>query len=534
MNAVSRASELSQVRGANLGPVKRINAKYHEEAPLYFANGAQDIDPKRGLGLYGPTDKAPGPPQTIRVGIVSDGTGIQDVTTWAEWVSENPVKSVTDQFSNAHPFPGFLRAFNCRLVVDSRFNEQVTSSEVSSLLEIENPNLRIKRTATLYAQKVEHVCRRVTAPDVIICHTPEEIERKCASGMSFRARREGALTGEERQKARRIAENVRTHDILSELDDETKSLLEMAVSQDFRTDLKANCLEFDTTTQILAQSTLVAMNEGITLQTQTQRHHQDAATIAWNLAVAIYYKSNRFPWRVGNLMPGTCYVGVSFFLDKTTDDRQMFASLAQVFMDTGQGLVVRGDSFRWPEAVHKAPRMSERDARDLLEKAVRVYRKHHNDQPPNRLVLHKSSHYSSEELKGFRAAILGIPRYDFLTLSRGRDAFFYRNGDNPVLRGTAIGFSSESYLLYTNGYIPYLRRYDGPRVPRPIEISEKHGDTPLDELAGEILALTRLNWNTTDYSCYEPITLEFSRHVGDILGKVPSGGKIQEQYRYYM
>ena len=531
---MSRTSEVSQVVDHILDPIKRINAKYLEEAALYFANGAQDVDPKRGLSLYGPTDRPAGPPQAIRIGIVSDGTGIQDVTTWAEWISESPVKSVSSQFFNSHPFPGFLKAFNCRLVVDNIFNEQITTSEVDSLLEIKNPNLRIKRTAALYAQRVGNICRRVSRPDVIICHTPEEIEKRCASGMTYRVKREGELPGEEKQKAHKIAENVRTHIILSDLDEDTQILLEMAISQDFRTDLKASCLEYDTPIQILAQSTLVAMNEGITLRPVIQRRRQDAATIAWNLAAALYYKSNRFPWRVANLTPGTCYVGISFFLDKTTDDRRMFASLAQVFGDTGQGLVVRGDSFRWAETVRKSPRLSERGAHDLLARAIEVYRHHHNDQAPNRVVLHKSSRFTSDELRGFKSAIQDIPRFDFLTLSRGRDAFFYRNGDNPVLRGTTIQFSNDSYLIYTNGYIPYLRRYDGPRVPRPIEISERYGDTSLDELAKEILALTRMNWNTTDYCCYNPITLEFSRHVGDILGKVPAGGKVQEQYRYYM
>lgn len=531
---MSKTSEITEQGTLHLEPLRKVGAKYFEEAPLYFSGGAQDIDPKRGLGLYGPTDRTEGPPQTIRIGIVSDGTGIQDVSTWAEWISENPVKSVSNQFYNPLPFPGFLKAFNCRLVVDKNFNEQITSSEIESLLNIGNPNLRIRRTAGVYAQKVENICRKVPGPDVIICHTPEGIEKRCAAGMTGRTKREGALAADEKQRANRIRENVRTHWILSELDEETQNLLEMAINQDFRTDLKASCLEFDTPTQIIAQSTLVAMNEGITLRPVLPTKRQDAATIAWNLAVALYYKSNRFPWRVGNLSPGSCYVGVSFFMDKTSSEGKMFASLAQVFTDTGEGMIVRGNSFRWDEDVRKTPFLSEQRAKELLSDAILVYRKHHNQQPPNRLVIHKTSHYTQDEMAGFKSAIQGIPKFDFLTLSHGRDAFFYRNGDYPVIRGTAIKFGNESYMVYTNGYIPYLRMYDGPRVPKPIEITEHHGDTPLDELAMEVLALTRLNWNTTDYSCYEPITLEFSRHVGAILGKREKGKKMQEQYRFYM
>lgn len=513
---------------------RRASAKYLEEAPLYFAGGKEDIDPKRGLAINGPADRSTDGPETIRLGIVSDATGIQDVSTWATWINDNPVRSIDEVGFMSQVFPGFIKAFNCRIAVSRDFNEQITSSEIGNILTIANPNLRIRRTSELYASKVENVCRRVSVPDVIVCHTPEEVEKKCAAGMSYRVKREGALTGEEKQKAEVIRENVRTHIILQELDEDTLNLLEMAVNQDFRANLKAICLRFDTPIQILSQSTLTAMNEGITLQPLKSKRRQDAARIAWNLAVAIYYKSNRFPWRVGNLLSGTCYIGVSFYIDKTSGDRETFASLAQVFTDTGEGMVVRGESFRSGTEGRGFLRLTEEGASSLLARAIEVYSKHHNGQPPNRVVIHKSSRYSDNEIRGFRQALGNIPKFDFVTIGSGRDVFVYRNGDYPIVRGTTIQLSTESFFLFSNGYIPYLRQYDGPRVPRPLEISERHGDTPPEELAREILALTRLNWNTTDYCCFEPITLEFSRRVGEILGKVPPGEKTQEQYRYYM
>ena len=212
----------------------------------------------------------------------------------------------------------------------------------------------------------------------------------------------------------------------------------------------------------------------------------------------------------------------------------MFASLAQVFMDTGQGMVVRGDSFKWDVKEQGEPHLAEEIALRLLSDALSIYRQHHNNQSPNRVVIHKSSRYLDAEVSGFLEACREVPRFDFVTLSDGRDVFFYRNGENPPLRGTCIQLGKASYLTYTKGYTPYLRAYPGPRVPRPLEITEHHGDTSLEELAKEIIALTRLNWNTTDYSCYKPITIEFSERVGEILGRVKAGTKIQNQYRYYM
>src|SRR2546425_941775 len=74
-----------------LKPVTRLLAHYTDEALLYFANGATDIDQKRGLTLYGPADKLDFGPQTIRIGIVSSAEGIQQVTAWVRQFSEQTV-----------------------------------------------------------------------------------------------------------------------------------------------------------------------------------------------------------------------------------------------------------------------------------------------------------------------------------------------------------------------------------------------------------------------------------------------------------
>src|SRR3989442_517253 len=130
--------------------------------------------------------------------------------------------------------------------------------------------------------------------------------------------------------------------------------------------------------------------------TLTRKAGQDPSTIAWNIAAAIYYKANHSPWKVGNLRQGTCYIGISFYHDKTTTERDMRASLAQVFTETGEGMVVRGNSFQWDAKSKGEPRLSEDSASELLADSITVYKQHHNNQAPNRIVIHKSSRYSRE------------------------------------------------------------------------------------------------------------------------------------------
>lgn len=115
-----------------------------------------------------------------------------------------------------------------------------------------------------------------------------------------------------------------------------------------------------------------------------------------------------------------------------------------------------------------------------------------------------------------------------------RGVQFFRRGLYPPLRGTWVRFEESDYLLYTRGYIPFLRTYPGMRVPQPIEMVEHHGETPADELLQEIMALTKMNWNSADFACEEPMTLAFARKVGEILGEMPPGSVPQPEYRYYM
>jgi hypothetical protein len=96
-----------------------------------------------------------------------------------------------------------------------------------------------------------------------------------------------------------------------------------------------------------------------------------------------------------------------------------------------------------------------------------------------------------------------------------------------------VRLEDERWLLYMNGYVPYLRTYPGPHAPLPLEIQEMHGLTPEDTLLREILVLSKLNWNSAAFASALPITLLFAKRVGSVLAELPGGEGLAE-YRYYM
>lgn len=170
----------------------------------------------------------------------------------------------------------------------------------------------------------------------------------------------------------------------------------------------------------------------------------------------------------------------------------------------------------------------------MLGRVLAAYKEHVKVQP-SRLVIHKWQRFWPEERAGFEDAIklAGVPSHDFVAFG-SRGLRFYRTGTEPAVRGTYVALGPGEGLLFTRGYVPFLRRYPGMRVPRPLEILEHHGSASMISIAQEILALTKLDWNTTMFAGKEPITTAFAEDVGQILAELPANMQARTSYRFYM
>jgi hypothetical protein len=71
-------------------------------------------------------------------------------------------------------------------------------------------------------------------------------------------------------------------------------------------------------------------------------------------------------------------------------------------------------------------------------------------------------------------------------------------------------------------------------VPRPLEFKCENTEQTPRFLAQEILALTKMNWNNTQFDNSEPIVLKAARRVGDILKYVDEDHVMQSRYSFYM
>jgi len=363
-------------------------------------------------------------------------------------------------------------------------------------------------------------------PDVIICGMPKIIEEFC--GISRRTR--GAKIPKPTKLQKQIAYFKKTNQkflfdwgIIPEISKKIKPN-----GYDFRNALKGRLMTLSSPVpiQILRETT---MNEVLE---EDKKSKKDPSSFAWNFSTGLYYKANGKPWRLAKLDQSTCYVGISFYRDKLSFNKDIQTSMAQVFTGSGEGLVLKGTEVYLDEK-SKEPHLTENQAMVLLGDAITKYSNKVGTKP-TRVVIHKKSLFTDAEKKGFSTAI-GNLKKDFITIKKNNYGIrFMRNGSYPILRGTLISLSNQEYLLYTSGYTPRIRTYPGNRIPQPLFLYHI-GDSEIKDVCDEILGLTKLNWNTTAFSTYMPITLAFADRVGQVLSEFnKEEGLLQNHYKFYM
>jgi len=465
-----------------------LKAQYLVEPPLGFCGGREHVSPQSGIAIFGPRSlDLPRHPHAIRLGFIGSGQSIQSAQNW--------ITSCADGIAgNAdHPkFPGFKsdRGFFSDLFIDSNLTEVLTTHDFA---DVEKPRLlrdRFVASLDLVSQKLRLLSERDNPPSYVVLALPDSLLETCKS---------------------------------VDYTDVTLGL----VHRDFRRALKAEAMKYRLPTQILLQRTSEATPESKKVDHRTK--------CAWNFFTGMYFKCGGIPWSPRQLRPGTCYIGISFFRSLGSKSQQMRSSVAQAFDEHGDGIVLRGQDFIWDEDKHgKSPHLSESMSNDLIAMVLRRYEAEMR-QKPSRVVIHKSSRFWPDEKKGFETALKQVQQFDLLAVAPTSQARLLRAGQYPPLRGTSFQVG-DTHFLYTTGFVPALNAYPHGHVPSPLQVADHFGDSSIEDLLQEILTLTKMNWNSASFAGLMPITLRFSRLVGDIMREIPigQGREPLPQFRYYI
>lgn len=466
------------------------------EPRLEFFNGVH-ICPRRGIAAYGVYDKGSLTRRTnILLGAIGTSKDLEDLSSLLERM-KSPIKDIEDDRKyNLFPdFCGFNKdvGFHAELVFNQDLGRSLRQVDIEKITKIKNRSQRIEEAINLYYEEIKFLAQNRPV-DVIICVLPKPI---------FDAVSKEAPVGDEEK----LEESI---EVQSELN--------------FRRALKAKAMHLGKPLQLVRVESLISGSKG----------QQDDATKAWNLATALYYKAGATnPWRLekadSNLL--SCALGVAFY--RSRDKKTLNTSLAQVFDELGNGLILRGTPVHL-EKGDRVPRLSEEQACTLFKAALEEYRNAMR-MYPRRVVVHKTSNFSDPEMSGFMGAAsdLRIDTVDFVTVMDSQLRLF-RSGAYPPYRGTSLVLNEQRQLLYTRGSIWYYKTYPGMYIPQPLELRVVRSEQSPAFLAKEILALTKMNWNNTQLDGKYPITLSCARKVGEIMKYLDENDRPQIRYGYYM
>jgi hypothetical protein len=88
--------------------------------------------------------------------------------------------------------------------------------------------------------------------------------------------------------------------------------------------------------------------------------------------------------------------------------------------------------------------------------------------------------------------------------------------------------------LWTRGFAPRLLTYPGREVPNPLRVEICRGQAPIHTVLADILALTKLNYNSCIFADGVPVTLRFADAIGEILTAGPVQRTPPLPFRHYI
>lgn len=478
------------------------------EPSLEFAGGTRHLDPRFGIVEYGPADlTAPGSPRAINVGVLGAQADIDALRRWLA-TCEGHLDGKNAERPGLWPdWPGFRTdvGYRSELVFEERLQRPIKGRSLADL-EALDPRTRVESAVALFLDELQTLVQE-GRPHVVICCIPDNLI--------------------DLEAPPRISE-VDPPDVI---DTETAETVRPHAFHDV---LKARAMPLRVPLQLIRPSTYDPKRaRRQKRKTWKTKQRQDPASIAWNFFTALYYKAGGTPWRMVRASSDvdTCFVGVTFF--RTVDGDGTATSVAQVYNQRGDGVVVRGGpAYRSND--DRQLHLSEADAYAVARDAMVAYRKEHRHLP-GRTIVQKTSPFDEHECDGMRRAAdeLGLDSCELVWVTNPTTRL-YRDGYHPPRRGTYLELGSEHGVLYTRGSVEWYETYPGLYVPRPIALRPAAIERSLREIVEEVLALSKMNWNSTRFDGRLPVTLRTARQVADIIKHLRPDDPVEPNYGYYM
>ncbi|MCG8047524.1 MAG: hypothetical protein N0E48_18165 [Candidatus Thiodiazotropha endolucinida] len=510
-----------------------------DEPPLTFGLAQETEDPRDGLALFGPSDSLGTLPDHVAIGTRG---GLE---LWEKWVNALNAPAFCEDV-NRHrpwpPYPGYDVAFGATWPSPVRAYT-LDAEDLHLAATKADRHERAYSVTNLYMEPVEQLMPKLDAkPAVAICIVPDEVYQNCRPNSYVTEPSDERKSTEQKKILKSVLDDRRLGQerLFGESDEfgeVPQDLEQYGLSPDFRRQLKARMMPCDVPIHIVRESTL-------DITEQVRRGLKGTNPLSdrlWNLGTALYYKCGRKPWKTPWAREGVCYVGLAY---RRTEERgQTACCAAQMFLDSGDGIVFVGEFGPWYSEAKNEFHLTREAAEKLLRGTIETYQQQ-DGRPLGEVFLHARSGINPEEYEGFVNACPPGVKVVGIRVRKDRNGprlFRYddhpevaRRGKHPVLRGTFWQRTQRHGLLFTTGFKPRIGTYDGWEVPVPLSITVQHGDADLVQVARDILGLTKLNYNACQLGESQPITVKYSDRIGEILLANPELKEWRHNFKYYI
>lgn len=489
------------------------------EPELIFGGGRSGVEPRRLMAKGGAADIGSG--KQVRIGLVGP---VEDLQLARRWLPRlNSIAIARERSARRfRDWPGAAKALGVSFTVEDRFVRPLDQDRLALALGRAAPTDRFEELLDLYDARIQSLFGDVRPDCIIVCLPDEAADMRISNPRLLAQEREVLERLQREEEQDQLSLFQPTPEELKAAED-LRTQAEDLLFRSFYRALKARIMTHQNPVpvQVMRRDTFVRPEE----------EGQSYATRAWNLAASLYYKAGHEPWRPADLPPNTCFIGISFHHLKRREGEVVYASVAQAFSNEIEPFALKGSTLPHNQRRDRQPYLEEKQAADLMADVLDKY----VDLAgvlPSRVVVHKTSLYQPEEEVGFRrAAEDRVPVCDLIWM-RSTAFRLIRKGTQEPWRGTLCTVGDETYL-FTSGYVPWWDEYPGPHIPAPLQIGSC-GPTDIRERAREILALTKMNWNSTEGIGRHPITISFARKVGMLMTELSDNQVPNPSYRFYM
>lgn len=489
-----------------------------DEPLLTFGHHQKTIDPRDGLTLFGPftRDKI----NYCSIGIIGTSEGRQRVIRWLERI-QKPIFSKDGDIARPY-FPGLEAAFEFEINFDAIVQLDVDKAQIDTYLKYSDSYQRVHNLSNCYVEQLLRYIKEEETPVLVwFVVIPDDIYTY-GRPKSVIPKSEGNIGIGIKGKYSRT-----TPSLFSEY-----TVLQEAYKYEinFHNQLKTKLLKVGIVTQIIKESTIAYRDFHINGKPIRDLEKFESA-IAWSLSTTLYYKTGGLPWKLGEVRDGVCYVGLVYKKDEK--DEKSACCAAQMFLDSGDGLVFRGNVGPWYNPETKEFHLSEESAYQLLSRALDTFYAK-NSRYPNQLFIHARTYFDKDEWRGFETAAKDKSQVIGVRI-RDEGAFkLYREFAYPVPRGMVFTVDKRNAFLWTKGFVPRIQTVFGLETPNPLSIEITNGQEDIAIVCKDVLSLTKLNYNACIYGDGIPVTLRFANAIGEILTAGPTEGIEVLPFKHYI